>query len=102
MTLRKANQTDIDPELQRQLDAAGDNDSVEAVFTLRSPQDKPYLDAKETHDAVARILADAGSKAKDLKVFGNIQSFAMAGPPNLVRKLIDHKQIAAAAANRQN
>ena len=96
-----AAKTDIDPELERQLKDAADGDAVDAVYTLRSPEGKAYLNADETKNMVHRVLADAGVKPQNLKVFGNVQSFAVTTTPELVRSLINHGAVASAVANTQ-
>ena len=101
MAKRSVSKTDIDPELERQLDDAAEGDTVDAVYTLRTPEGKAYLDPGETKELVHRVLADAGVKPQNLKVFGNVQSFAVTTTPELVRSLIDHDAVASAVANTQ-
>jgi hypothetical protein len=101
VTKRMTSKADVDPELERQLKKAAEGDVVDAVYTLRAPKGKEFLDADETNKLVHRILADAGVKAENLKVFGNIQSFAATTSPESVRSLLQHDAVAAAVANAQ-
>src|SRR5262249_59341769 len=74
-----------DPELKRQLASADQDHPVEAVFTLRAPDDNPVLGADEVHQKVDRIVKSAqeasGQEACDLHVMPNMQSFSLAAPP---------------------
>ena len=96
----------IDPKLVRQLEAAPDESSVEAVFTLKTPAGESYLSATSAREAMGKIVdeASAGAKVqpKRVKMFPNVQSFAVSGPPALVRRLVEHADIASAMANVQD
>jgi hypothetical protein len=95
----------VDPELTRQLAAASAEAPVQAVFTLRTPTGERYRSADSTREAVGKIVDEASAAAKAqphrVNIFPNAQSFAISGPPALVRSLLEHGDIAAAMANVQ-
>lgn len=95
----------IDPELLRQLDAARTPSALSATFVLRARTDAP-LSAAETHATVRRIIKRAEEEseqsAHDFQVFENIQSFAVSGPPALIRRLTEQPEIDSALANVQS
>src|SRR5688572_20267692 len=96
----------VDPELERQLSAAGDDDAVEATFSLRPQSDEnPLIDPAEVRSTVDRIVNaaedKAGQKVRDLNVLPRIQQFVLAAPPKVVRELLKCEEIASALANNQ-
>lgn len=96
----------VDPELERQLSAAGDDDAVEATFSLRPPSDEnPLIDPAEVRSTVDRIIKTAqdkaGQKVRDLNVLPRIQQFVLAAPPKVMREVLKREEIASALANRQ-
>ena len=95
----------VDPELERQLDAADDDTPVQAVFTLKTPAGEPYRSAASTKECVSKMIDAAATTAKGaperLNVFPNLQSFTVAGKPSLVRSLMSNDQVASAMANQQ-
>lgn len=96
----------VDDELTRQLSDAASDANVAAVFTLRTPEGVPFLSAAETESAVQEILGSVPPKSRallgHLKVFGNVQSFALDGSPALVRQLLQRPEIASAIADRRS
>jgi hypothetical protein len=102
---KKDSKPTVDPELERQLASASAEAPVEAVFTLRTPVGELYRSADQTRAAVNKIVSEAASAAKALpdrvKVFPNVQSFAVSAAPSLVRSLLEHQDIGAAMANTQ-
>jgi hypothetical protein len=98
--------TPVDPELERQLATAGDDDAVEATFSLRPPSDEnPLIDPADVHSTVDRIIKaaqdKAGQKVCDLNVLPRIQQFVLTAPPKVVREVLKCGEIASALANRQ-
>jgi hypothetical protein len=96
----------VDPVLERQLSAAGDDDAVEATFSLRPPSDGNLLmdpaEVRSTVDRIVKIAQDkAGQKVRDLNVLPRIQQFVLAAPPKVVREVLKCREIASALANRQ-
>jgi hypothetical protein len=95
----------IDPTLVRQLANAPAESNVQAVFTLKTPAGEPYRSATSARDTMGKIVkeASAGANAQPHRVtmFPNVQSFAVSGPPALVRRLAEHGDIASAMANVQ-
>jgi hypothetical protein len=98
----------VDPGLKALLDgaeAAGDR-PVEVVFTLRTPEDVPYLEANRVQEAVHQIVEDAqrasGKSMNDLHVMPLAQSFAVAAPAGVVRQILRSDSIDSAIANRQS
>jgi hypothetical protein len=96
----------IDPKLLRQLDEAPADAVVGAVFTLKTPEGERYLEAASAKDVMSKIVEDAAADAQAqpqrLTLFPNVQSFAVSGPPALVRKLVEHADVASAMANVQD
>lgn len=97
--------TPVDPELRRQLAAAGEDHPIEAVFTLRAPDDNPAPPAGEVRQTVDRIVKSAeaasGRAVRDLHVMPMAQSFALAAPAGVVRSILESAEIASAMANAQ-
>jgi hypothetical protein len=96
----------IDPELERQLAAAGDDEAIEATFSLRPPSDEsPLIDPGVVRSTVDRIVQTAQKKAgqqvRDLNVLPRIQQFVLNAPPKVVREVLKCKEIASALANNQ-
>lgn len=98
--------TRADPELLRQLDKAeASTDPVEAVFILRRPSGSVLAPDEVEHltdQVLTRVQREAGSQVKDVNVFKNMGSFAVAGEPSLLRRLLDQPEIEAGIANRQS
>lgn len=96
----------IDPKLKRQLASAPAKSSVAAVFTVKTPAGESYRSATSARDAMSKMVeeASAGANAQPDRVvlFPNVQSFAVSGPPALVRKLVEHADVASAMANVQD
>lgn len=103
---RSAPKATIDPKLVRQLAQASDKSSVGAVFTLKTPPGEPYLSATSARDAMGKIVEEASAEANvrphRVTLFPNVQSFAVSGPPALVRRLVEHADIASAMANARD
>jgi len=96
----------VDPALEQQLSAAGDDDAVEATFSLHPPSDSsPLIDPAEVRTQVARLVKSAedatGQKVRDLNVLPRIQSFVLSAPPKVVRAVLRCGEIASALANIQ-
>ena len=95
----------VDPELERQLDAAEGDGPVQAVFTLQAPKTNPVLAADDVRSAVARIVQSAkaacGQDVSDLHVMPTAQSFSVAAPAGMVRAILKNREVAAAIANVQ-
>ena len=96
-----------DPELLRQLDAAGgDADEVQAVFSLRpGGAARLSLSPEETDATVARLLErvrrETGVAPRDCNVFRHLGAFVVAASARFVRALLEQEEIASATANRQ-
>lgn len=97
----------IDSRLRRQLDAAGPDDSLEAVLTLRAGEgssDPPSAEAvgQLAEALVHRAAADAEIEPDEyeLNVFGNLEAFAIAAPRRLVERLLEEPEVATAMPNR--
>lgn len=106
MTTPRPADPHVDPELARQLSESTPEGTLSAVFTLRTPAGLPFLGAAETQELVQKILHSQAALAKQsferLKVFANTQSFALEGPPELIRKILHHPSVASAIADRQS
>lgn len=96
----------IDPQLTKELNDTPAAASVQAVFTLKTPAGEPYRSAASAKEIMGRIVDEASTNTHTqpsrVTLFPNVQSFAIAGPPALVRKVAEHAEIAAAMANRQS
>ena len=95
----------VDPELERQLAAAGDDEAVEAAFSLRAPDENPLIEPAEVQSTVDRIVKAAqdltGQKIHDLNVLPRAQQFILAAPAKVVREVLKCAEIASALANKQ-
>ena len=98
------NKAPADPELLRQLDAAGADQPVIASFTL-CPSKGDVMAAQEVHQKVDEVVKSAeekaGQKIKDINVMANAQSFVLEAPPEVIRAVLGSKAIASAIANEQ-
>lgn len=98
--------TKVDPSLKRQLESAPADGSVGAVFTLKTPPGEAYRAAPSARQAMEKIVDDVAAEANvqpaRVTMFPNVQSFAVYGPPALVRKLAAHPEVASAIANKQD
>jgi len=103
---KTAAKSKVDPTLTRQLEDAPAESSVGAVFTLKTKGDEPFLSSSEARETIEKIVKDATESAQvkpdRLTVFPNVQSFTLYGPPALVRKVVEHSDVAAAIANKQD
>jgi len=94
----------IDPELIRQLNAAGDA-PVGAVFNLRRGPAQKCLSAEETETCVKRLLQQAqqesGMAPQQVHVFRNLGSFAVSAAAPFVRMLLGRDEVLSATANQQ-
>ena len=106
MPRKAAAKATIDPKLIRQLEEAPADAVVGAVFTLKTPEGERYLKAASAKDVMSKIVEDASAdvhaQPQRVTLFPNVQSFAVSGPPALVRKLVEHADIASAMANAQD
>jgi len=95
----------IDPELTRTLERAPADSTIQAVFTLRTPTGESYRGSASTRAAVDDLIKKATAATKGapqhVSVFPNLQSFAVAGAPALVREILKHDDVASAMANVQ-
>jgi hypothetical protein len=98
-------QTKIDPELLRQLDAAGEA-PVGAVFHLRPGPRQKSLDPAEAEararGVLRRIEQESGIAPENFHIFRNLGSFSVSAAAPFVRKLLDQEEIQSATANRQS
>jgi hypothetical protein len=95
----------IDPQLKQMLDKASADATVQATFTLTTPQGDPYREAASTQAAVKAVVGQAAAKAGKspyrVSVFPNVQSFAISAPAALVREVMKHGDVVSATANVQ-
>ena len=95
----------VDAVLEKQLRAAQDQDSVSAVFTLRSAKERILPPAKI--ELLVREIVDAATRQcstapEQVTVFKSLQSFAVQAPAAFVRSVLSHPAIGTAAANVQD
>jgi hypothetical protein len=91
-----------DPELVKQLAAVPADGDVEAVFSLRDAASSPEDTEARVRELVARVEDQVGSAPRQLNIFRNIGSFAVAAPARFVRAMLDQGEIDTATANRQS
>lgn len=95
----------IDATLTKQLDEARAAEPVQAVFTLKTPAGESYRSAESAQETMRKIVDEASTHTQTqpsrVTLFPNVQSFAIAGPQALVRRVAEHAEIASAMANRQ-
>lgn len=104
--MAKKQSTPVDPELRRQLDAAEEDQPVQAAFTLRAPAGNPLIEADVVRKTVDRIIKFAqeksGKAVRDFHVLPYVQSFTLAAPAGAIREILNHGDIASAMANVQS
>ena len=99
--------TDIDPELEKQLNsAAASNEPVEAVFRLKPDDPSQIVPSPErtkqiVESILKRVKSRIGKSAARHNIFTNLGSFAVAASPDFVRNIISQPEVVAAVANRQ-
>ena len=95
----------VDPTLVRQLKDTPAQSTVGAVFTLKSPTGAPVASPASAREAMEKIVKEAADVAQvqpaRVTMFPNVQSFAVYGPPALVRTVAKHANVASAIANKQ-
>jgi hypothetical protein len=97
----------VDPELLRQLDAAGSAGSpVEAVIALRPyGQDARVLTPEQTERLSRQLLERTqrrvGVGARAVNVFEYLGSFLVVAEPAFLRELLAQPEVRSAVANRQ-
>jgi hypothetical protein len=93
-----------DPELIRQLDAAGPGQEVSAVFSVRpdpgaEAAPSPEETAALVDDLVQRVQQQTGQEPGRVTVFRNLGSFAVSAPADFVRRLLEQREVVTATAN---
>ena len=88
---------DIDPDLERQLDAARGDEPVEAVLLPRSADDRgrPPIDV----EALMRRVSRQGDNA-ETNYMPRIGALVVRAPSQLIRLLISQPEVEMASANR--
>ncbi len=102
--LNTINYSKIDTELKQQMDAAGPDDDVEAVFVLwKSFNGSKDIDRSNITRVVKKILkeveSEVGAGAKEFNVLHDLRSFVVRAPVSFVRALVKHDGIKCAMAN---
>lgn len=94
-------------ELLRQIETAeAENQGVEAVFSIRSPDpEREYATPEQTESVVksllARLKVETGESPEDYNIFTNLGSFAVAASPQFVRRILDQSEVSAGLANSE-
>ena len=93
--------TATDPELVRQLRAAGDGSrSIQAIFSLdlppRSQMPEPAKIERATYRVLQRVVDEVGYKPNAVSIFRDLGSFAVYADAAFIRKVIDHPDVASA------
>jgi len=96
------NRRSIDPELSRQLKAAGAGQDVSAAISLRPDSARPP-EPEETRHRVTTLLQrverETGERPSASTIFENLGSFAIAAPAGFIERLLAQPEIATATAN---
>jgi hypothetical protein len=86
----------IDPELQAQLAASGTK-RLTAWGTLAAPAGTKDVTAGDLRDLVTRVVkrceAATGTRAESVRVFENLNSFAVDAPPDLIGALAQQPEL---------
>ena len=95
-----------DPELLRQLDAAGDSDdSVAAAVSVRrkrgAPPDTAKVD-KDLQTAMARAKDETNTEPSHVRVLHNLAVAYIEGPSRLIRALLAQPEVTGAVAGRHD
>jgi hypothetical protein len=91
----------VDPELLRQLDAAGDSDTVVAAVSVRRKPGKPPDPAKINADfqtAMARAERMTDAEPSRVQVMPHLAVAYVEAPSRLIRSLLDQPEITGAVA----
>jgi hypothetical protein len=91
---------DVDPELDRQLDLAKDNEMIEAVFVLR----QSGADMQEPSDPEAllrRVSRDEPLGAIEHTVLPRLGVLIVRAHAHIIRRLLAQPAVVAASANRR-
>ena len=93
----------IDPELQRQLDAAGKaGGPVRVVVQVHRTAGRPTEPAEseaQIRAAVERASAATGERPDDVHVLGRMAVAYVSGSETFVRELIEQPEVTSAVAN---
>jgi hypothetical protein len=93
----------VDPRLLKKIKEEKAGRPVQAVITLRSGPDGRPLTPEATEESVQAVIKRAQSRtARDVtrvKVFKNLQSFAVEAEPEFVQCLIDDESVDSASLN---
>ena len=96
----------LDDVLVQQLQRAGEDEPVEAVFRLHATGAKVVPPAEETVKLAAELIGRAESaanaKADRQHVFKHMGSFVVCAKPSIIRHLLAQPEIAKATANRHD
>ena len=88
--------SDIDPDLERQLDAAKGDEPVEAVFLLKSDvQNKRPIDV----EALMKRVSDQSDEI-EMNYMPRVGALIVRARPQVIRQLIGQPEVEMASANR--
>ncbi len=95
--------TATDPELVRQMGAAGDSSrSIQAIFSLDLPlrlqMPEPAKIERATYRVLQEVVDALGYKPGAVSIFRNLGSFAVFADAAFIRRVINHPDIASAIA----
>jgi len=91
----------IDPELNRQLQAAEKGQPVEAVIIIR--QSSATTQSQPNADALLRRIGDKYAKDQvELNYMPRLGVLAVRGPPDIIKWLIDQPEVEIASANQHS
>jgi hypothetical protein len=96
------NRRDADPELRRQLGAAGADKDVSAVCSLQFDPAQPPGPAetqRQVRALMRRVEEQTGEQPSEYAIFDNLGAFALLAPAGFINQLLVQPEIATATAN---
>ena len=97
MTELEPFKANVDPDLERQLDAAGADEPVEAVLVLRraDSHEQPPIDA----EALMRRVCQQGDRT-EMHYMPVLGAMVVRAPSQVIRALLSQPEVEIASANR--
>jgi hypothetical protein len=92
-------ETDVDPELERQLASAKDNEPVEAMLVLRQRSaDWPH--SYDSEALLRRVSYNEPAGTVERTILSRLGVLIVRAPARVIRRLIAQPAVAIASANR--
>jgi hypothetical protein len=97
--LRQAMHTDVDPELERQLALAADDEPVEAVLVLRQER-KPMRSQSSATALLKRVCGNVPAASVESTYLPRLDILIVRARPCVIRQLIAQPEVEMACANQ--